>query len=246
MQSYLANPAAKIDVLQPGEEKAPVIIIDGALKNFKELIENACEIKDESASGLGRYGFASGRALYPGVCKPTPQAYQQFIFREIMPIVADVYKIAQHRLHHLNSDFSIVNAAQSDLHFRQRIPHCDGLNPAEIAMIHFFCEEKFGGTSLYRHKKTGYEFISKARQKSYFETLEQEANSVEQLDYAGYIHQDSSQFEKYFTCPAKMDRLFIYPCPVLHSGDIQDDYKVASHPKESRLTVTNFLYNASD
>ena len=247
MHTYKLDRAGKVEVLQPGLEKAPVIIISGALANVAELVAYADE------KGLAT--FAKGRALYPGVCLSTPEAYRQFIFREVMPIIADVYQQPQQALNTLNSDFSIVNESPDGLQKQQRLPHCDGPNPRDIAMIHYLCDKSFGGTSLYRHRATGYEYVTAARQKAYYGKLNQETGDDYQTEYAGYIDGSSTLFERYFSCSAALDKLFIYPCPVLHSGNIParyieaissdgDSNEVAmAKPSQRRLTITNFLFN---
>lgn len=254
MQRYVLNDGVKVDVLQPGLENAPVIIIEGALQNIQELIDYACTKSPQAISKkefpahnakLAEFAFHSGRALYPGVCRPTPQAYREFIFREVMPLVADIYKLSQHKLSSLSSDYSIVSSPPSELQLKQRIPHHDGSNHQEIAMIHFLCDERLGGTSLYRHRKTGFEFISQARKDHYLSVLDEQLTHADELDHQHYINGSSKLFERYFQCSAGMDKLFIYPCPLLHSGDISKDYLVADSPRDARLTITNFLFSKS-
>lgn len=45
----------------------------------------------------------------------------------------------------------------------QRFPHVDGGDDGKIAILHYLCGVKQGGTAFYRHKSTGFETIANAK-----------------------------------------------------------------------------------
>ena len=218
-------------ILRIGHENIPIIVVDHVLGNFEDLI----------AYAKAQPAFTARRAGYPGICGTVPKSYFQSINTLILPIVVDVYRQSQGRVAFDEADFSVVATSPDDLAERQRIPHKDGTDPIELAMIHYLCDDSFGGTSFYRHRRTGYEYIDASRAKIFDQELNRELQAVGLPHPSGYMNGNSALFERTHACTAKLNRAVIYPCPILHSGDISNDYLRGDEPGLGRLTITGFF-----
>jgi hypothetical protein len=119
----------------------------------------------------------------------------------------------------------------------QRIPHFDSSNANQWAVLHYSCDAQFGGTGFFKHKRSGYERISPANQKSYFRMLEDDA-SISGVPDAAYLKGTNNLFEMLFKVDTKPNRVVIYPSNLLHSGLIQQWRLVES--SQDRLTANTF------
>lgn len=216
-----------------GSEKQPIIVVDNFVADAEKLIDYVNE--NETLHVI--------KGLYPGLRAETPAVYMELMRAALGEIICNTFKILPQNVAYLESFFSIVTTPREELKLQQRIPHIDGSNPNDIAFLHYLCDQNYGGTSFYRHKSTGDEFVNQTRFVSYMKTLEAEIATVGLPTPPQYMNGDTALFERIHSVKAKFNRLIIYRGTSLHSGDISQDYPFDIDPRTGRLTVTSFLYS---
>ncbi len=219
---------ARIDLI--GLEKEPVIIIDNFLKNPATLVEYA--VANSSR-------FTRDADYYPGIRTPCTIEYMKTVHGHLSKLMFEVFQLPQSGIQG-KSFFSIVTIPGVKLDLLQRIPHYDIPDKTGIAMIHYLCSNKFGGTSFYRHKGTGFEFIDKSRVESYSTMLKSEIQNHGMPEPA-YINGDTALYQRIASYKAAYNRILIYRSSSLHSGNITPDYARDPDPRIGRLTITSFI-----
>jgi hypothetical protein len=121
----------------------------------------------------------------------------------------------------------------------QRIPHFDTPDPSVVAAVHYLCEPPHGGTSFYRHRRTGYERIDATRQPAWRQALLQDG-AEHGLPAPVYMDGDTAGFERIGQAQLRFNRLILYPANCLHSGDLGRT-RLDLAPAEGRLTLTSLL-----
>lgn len=219
---------ARIDLI--GLEKEPVIVIDNFLKDPEALVEYA-------ASNRNR--FTQDTKYYPGLRMPCTIEYMQTVHHHLFRLMSEVFQLPQSGIQG-QSFFSIVTLPGEKLGLMQRIPHYDIADKANLAMIHYLCSNRFGGTSFYRHKGTGFEFIDRSRVEHYSNMLGREVQSLG-LPKPAYISGDTALYQRIASYEAQFNRILIYRSSSLHSGNIAADYAFDPDPRTGRLTITSFI-----
>ncbi|MFN7159779.1 MAG: DUF6445 family protein, partial [Erythrobacter cryptus] len=127
------------------------------------------------------------------------------------------------------------------LSLRHRIPHHDHSDARRVAIMHYLGGPETGGTAFYRHRRTGFEAITPAREAAYAAGLAADA-----AEYGppppGYPGADSPAYEQIGMVEARPDRLALYRGCQLHSGVIPDPAALSPDPARGRLTINMFLY----
>lgn len=216
-----------------GSERQPIIVVDNFVADAEKLINYLIENETLQVT----------KGLYPGLRAETPAVYMELMRAALGEIICSTFKILPQNVDYLESFFSIVATQREELKLPQRIPHIDGTNPNDIAFLHYLCDEKYGGTSFYRHRSTGHEFVNQDRFHRYIKTLENEIALAGLPTPPQYMNGDTALFERICSVKAKFNRLIIYRGTSLHSGDISPDYPFNIDPRTGRLTVTSFLYS---
>ena len=140
--------------------------------------------------------------------------------------------------------YSIVTIPADQLKLLQRIPHFDSTKRDELAAVFYLFEKHLGGTSFYRHNKTGYEYIDDARRIPYFKSLESE-NDTDNIPQQGYINGDTALFTRIGEQKGIFNRLIVYRRQNLHSGSINPSFVSDANPRKGRLTISIFIDCAS-
>jgi hypothetical protein len=138
------------------------------------------------------------------------------------------------------STSSLVTLAEDGLSPLQRIPHYDHASGEVIAVMHYLQRPEAGGTAFYRHRRTGFETVTPARENIYNAALAQDERA-HGMPPRYYCYGDSAWFELIDEVEAKPDRLVLYRGRQLHSGIIPDPAKLSSDPNKGRLTINMFL-----
>ncbi len=141
----------------------------------------------------------------------------------------------------LLSAFSIATLPTEKLRPIQMLPHFDCPADNQFAMVHYLCDAKHGGTSIYRHNLTGYERINESRQSEYRQLLKQQAIAEKLHLNSRYIDGDTQLFTRVHALEAKINRAVIYPSNVLHSGNIHPEHGLSASPATGRLTISSFI-----
>lgn len=212
-----------------GNEKQPVLIIDHFLDRPELLIDYCCQ-----------YGnFNTADSMYPGVRKPAPEFYMQALYDHLRPILAKEFGLRDQDVRTIDSSYSMVVTHPSQLKPVQSIPHFDSLNMNELASVYFLCGKEKGGTSLYRHKNTGFEYINTQRVKEFSSSMNESAKNKSMPKQ--YMNGSNEFFEQIVSYPASFNRFILYRCTSLHSGNIAKDFDFNPDPREGRLTLNTFV-----
>ena len=222
---------AKVTVQQLGREKEPLVIIDG----FTGAPERLCTAAQEAE-------YRDPGASYPGIRAWADPSYLDIRRDLMMQIMQRVFGFRRGVSLEV-STFSLVTCDPADLSDRQRIPHYDHDQGDLIAVMHYLCDKESGGTAFYRHRRTGFEAITPARQAAY-----NAAQGEDEREFGapppGYCYGDSDRYELIGEVEARPDRLALYRGRLLHSGVISRPDELSPDPAKGRLTVNMFLRGA--
>ena len=211
-----------------GQEQEPIVIIDGFSGHVAELLEHAATAQFTPA-GVG----------YPGLRALADGNYILARGKLLADIFYDVFGFETGGRTE-SCTYSIVTTPPHALTPAQRIPHYDGTSANLLAMLHYLKGPETGGTSFYRHRRTGFETITPARIAAYKSSL---AEDVEAHGPPApkYFYGDDERYEMIADIQARPDRLILYRGRTLHSGSIPSNLKLTSDPRTARLTVNTFL-----
>jgi hypothetical protein len=167
--------------------------------------------------------------------------YVHTIYDYLSELFANVFGLAKQNLSGGRSFYSLVVTPPEQLLNQQCLPHVDSYEYRDFACVHYLCGKEMGGTSLYRHKKTGFERITADRVNSYNQTvIGEDALSVLQNSY---MNGSNDYFDQIACVEAEFNRMVVYPANVLHSGNISKDFAFDPNPSKGRLTLNSFLYS---
>ena len=179
---------------------------------------------------------------YPGrraVADPSYLDLRRALMMQIMARVFGLGRSVQCEI----AAFSIVTLAPEHLSSRQRIPHHDHSDARRIAVMHYLAGPDSGGTAFFRHRRTGFEAITPAREAAYALALAEDEREFGPPPRC-YPTGDSAAFEQIGAVEAQPDRMALYRGRQLHSGVIPDPRALSTDPSAGRLTVNMFLHGA--
>ncbi|WP_370241571.1 DUF6445 family protein [Marisediminitalea sp.] len=210
----------------PGTE-FQVVIIDDFMPGPHKLVD---------------YALSNGKApkdelLYPGLRMPAPAGYLRYALATIN-LAFKKCRIAD-TLSDGEAYFAMVTRPPAELTTEQSIPHFDRPYSHEYAVVHYLCSPAFGGTSIYRYNPTGQVAVTEATLNRYQQSLDAELAALPVTP--GYINGDTRLFSRVAQVPCAFNRAVIYPCALLHSGDIPANFIPDLNPYTGRFTVTAFL-----
>ncbi|MEL6859444.1 MAG: DUF6445 family protein [Pseudomonadota bacterium] len=136
--------------------------------------------------------------------------------------------------------YSIVTRKPQDLTPIQRLPHFDGFDPDQVAIMIYLGHSGHGGTAFFRQAATGYERITEARYPAYKNALESSIARTG-LPAANYISDGAPHFHLLGASKPDFNSLILYPGNALHSGVIANDQPLPADPKTGRLTLNGFF-----
>lgn len=217
------------NVYQLGAEKSPLLVVDKFLQDAELLVEDACQQR-----------FVQNSPLYPGVRAPTPISFQSLLLSSLTRQLQEVFQLKGSKLALSLCQYSVVTTPADKLALLQRIPHFDSTKRDELAAVFYLFKEDLGGTSFYRHNKTGYEYIDDGRRIPYFKSLESE-NGSGNIPQQGYINGDTTLFKRIGEQKGVFNRLIVYRRQNLHSGSISPNFVPDTDPRKGRLTISIFI-----
>jgi hypothetical protein len=225
---WFAAPGA-IEILHVGEEREPVVVIDGASGDPAALIESAARVPFTAAARAG-----SG---YPGLLGPAPVAYLDAMVRFVLPLIAAHFGTGPVVPARARGNFSLVTTPAEALSADQCVPHVDTADRLQFATVHFLSDNA-DGTGFFRHRATGFETIDAGRLPAYRAALDRELAAP---PAPGYRIDSDARFERIGAVAARHDRLVLYRAALLHSGLISHLPDAAADPRRGRLTGNLFL-----
>lgn len=213
-----------------GREEQPVVVVDGFHPDPDGLRAHAV------ASA-----FEPARHHYPGTRAALPPDYFDAVRPALALVLREVFGVAG-GTDLIDASFSIVTTPPDRLSVPQRLPHVDAVDAGRIALVHYLSPEGSDGTAFYRHRRTGFESIDRARAGTYYPLLDAELTG--HPPQPGYMNGSTSLFERIDGVEARFNRAVIYRSALLHSGAIRPDAVLSDDPATGRLTVTAFLLAA--
>jgi len=226
------NPDFSLQSAQIGNEKNALLIID----NFAGA---PAELRELATTGPAFSAQASD--FYPGLRKPVTGHYPAACLTALEPLLKNRFKIPGHAKMELSlCAFSLTTTPPGQLRPIQSIPHIDTHDPNQFALVQYLCDPEFGGTSLYRHRTTGFESITQPRLQDYFRLVKQEVMAEHRREFT-YINGSTALFERIARVEARFNRAVIYRSNQLHSADINSQGGLPADPRRGRLTLNAFF-----
>ena len=227
--TYAIHPAAKIQKLTIGRERAPLLVIDNLVADAESLVELA-------ATKM----FGDVVTYYPGIRAKVPLTYQQFILEQLGAFITGYFGLLAARPRFTACHFSLVTTPPEELDYLQRIPHTDSFIGSQFAFIHYLFKSDLGGTAFYRHRKTGYEVVDEARCMGFMACRDEEKDGPDAPPPA-YINGDTPLYEEIGRHQGIFNRMLVYRRNSLHSACIAADFVPDANPRTGRLSINGFL-----
>jgi hypothetical protein len=219
-------------VMALGREGVPLRVIDEAHPAPEAL----------RAAATPQAFARSAGDVYPGLRAEAPPGYAEWLETTLQALDwPDWPNEWPGPCRLLRTSFAVACDDPAALAPIQRIPHFDTSDPI-IAAVHYLCEPPHGGTSFYRHRRTGYERIDATRLPAWRQALVQD-RAEHGLPAPVYVDGDTSGFERIGQAALRFNRLILYPANCLHSGDLagKGRARLDPDPARGRLTLTSLL-----
>ena len=228
---FSANELRTVQTVRIGHEQNPVVVIDDYLSNPDAMMNVASTVAH----------FSKPKNWYPGLRgEPFPQPYIAEAIRRLHPIIGETFGLPTQGDIDANSFFGLVTVLPSDLVTLQRLPHFDTANLRQVALLLYLCDASHGGTVFFRHRSTGYESISEAQQRTYYDRLDEDMKTHGEPP-ARYMSGDNELFDEIGRFEAKFNRMIIYRSRVLHSANVNAASGLSRDPRAGRLTANVLL-----
>jgi len=227
------HPDFSVSVEYIGNENQPVLLVDQFLNHADTLVEYAEQHSQFKPANTG----------YPGIRDSAPIAYLDSFYVHLADLIYDTFNLKPGEIVSAKADFSMVVPPPEKLLPQQQIPHFDSAKPNELAAVHYLCGPEKGGTSFYRHRSTGFESVDRERLPEYKRRLQPELQQISSRQ-STYMNGSTEEFECIENISAEFNRLIVYRCTNLHSGDIAPDFAFDPNPASGRLTINTFLYSS--
>ncbi len=217
-------------------QKHALVTINEFLEHSSVVIENAFLQK-----------FAEITPQYPGVRSPLPQEVCEAWLEQLSPVIEKAFPPTQPASPNagkarwaMQGWYSIVTTPPEQLQPIQRLPHVDGTDPDQIALMLYLHTTQHGGTAFFRHKSTGLEALTQDSYPRYAAALQQDVKRSG-LPSAAYTTSGEPHFERTHAAPGTFNQAVLYRGNILHSGVISNSDPLPADPKTGRLTINAFL-----
>jgi Family of unknown function (DUF6445) len=231
--SFTFNDHAVVRVVHIGRRATAVVLVDNVFRDPESV----------TAAGFAQTYAEERGNLYPGMRAALPESFSTSFRAWLTPILQRHGVLASDQtIDRDQSFFSVVTTASTSLLPIQCIPHYDSTDPNLLAAVIYLCDTRFGGTSFYRHRRTGYEEITEENRDNYQIALDHDIR-VHGVPKQDYMNGDSLLFEATFTSSLRFNSAIVYPGRVLHAGNIKGPFDPPRDKSEWRLTVTALLHS---
>lgn len=229
---FSLNPTAAVALHHVGEEAEPVLVIDGLMRTPAAMVDFAARDAEFADA-------AAGENFYPGVQAPAPLDYVGLIGRALAPLIQKAFDVPRARPSGASCNLSLVTRPPEALNLAQRLPHVDTVDPLQFAVLHFFCDPKFGGTAFYRHRSTGFETLTPERLDAHRAFLDRDV--ARHPPPPGYVTGDTPIYQQTAAFEARFNRILVYRSRVFHSGQVAAAAGLSRDPRQGRLTANIFV-----
>lgn len=215
------------------EENHRIVVIDDFLDSPGAVIDAASLQK-----------FAKITPQYPGIRSPLPKNVSDSWAQMLSPLLNRAFGNDE-KAWETQVWFSIVTTKPGDLVPMQRLPHVDGTDPRQLAMMLYLDRTEHGGTGFFRHRTTGLESLTDANFPRYRAALEDDVRKAG-MPKAEYTSTGEPHFERIHASEGAFNQAIFYRGNVLHSGLIKNDAPLSSDPAKGRLTINAFFRPIGD
>ena len=212
-----------------GNERAPVVVVENVWPEPQALIEAAAGKSDYSVRSL----------YYPGVRSSAPPDYARAVTAQLSDVIRSTFGFSG-ELTITDSTFSLVATPGEKLVAFQRVPHFDSTDANRLALLHYLCGPRHGGTSFYRHRATGIESVTDENRERYIKAVNVEAKTAG-VPPPRFIDDDTDMFERIARYECTFNGALIYRGRILHSVNTPRDFVPDPNPRTGRLTLNTFL-----
>jgi Family of unknown function (DUF6445) len=198
---------------------------------------------DQVVSEVILQKFAKISPQYPGVRAALDPAVCAAWLTQLAPLLEQWFGPLGCRWE-MQAWYSIVTTPPAQLQPIQRLPHVDGTDPAQVAMMLYLHRtgplNTHGGTAFFRHRSTGLEALTAADYPRYAAALQADVARTG-LPPAAYATEGAPHFERTHAVPGHFNSAVFYRGNILHSGVIDNDAPLSPDPREGRLTINAFF-----
>ena len=219
---------ANRDTRQFSSENHCLVQITGFLRHPEAVIERA-----------SLQNFAKITPQYPGIRSPIPPQAAGSWLEGLSPMLDENFGVAENGWE-IQAWFSLVTTRPADLIPMQRLPHVDGTDPRQLAMMLYLHETDHGGTAFFRHRSTGLEELTENTFPTYRKALEADVATTG-LPPAAYVTDGAPHFEQTYASEGAFNQAIFYRGNLLHSGIISNNAELSSDPRRGRLTINAFF-----
>jgi hypothetical protein len=187
--------------------------------------------------------FAKITPQYPGMRAPLDPAVGARWLGQLAPLLDQWFATGGIRWE-MQAWYSLVTTPPAGLLPIQRLPHVDGTDPRQIAMMLYLHRTGHGGTAFFRHRSTGLEALTADDYLHYAAALQADVARTG-LPPAAYTTDGAPHFERTHTVPGTFNSAVFYRGNILHSGVIDNHAPLSADPREGRLTINAFFRPAA-
>lgn len=206
----------------------PIVRVDGVLDDPARAIELA-----------SLQEFAKITPQYPGVRAPLDSITSERWITALSPFLSEHFGEPAGRWS-MQAWYSIVTCAPGELLPIQRLPHVDGTDRRQVAMMLYLHRTGHGGTAFFRHRATGLQALTAADWPRYKAALEGEI-AQHGLPPAAYVTDGAPYFERTHASEGAFNQAVFYRGNLLHSGVIDNAAPLSPDPRTGRLTINAFF-----
>lgn len=140
--------------------------------------------------------------------------------------------------------YSLVTTPPAALAPMQRLPHVDGTEAAQVAMMLYLHRTDHGGTAFFRHLSTGLESLTAETYPRYAAAVQADV-AKSGLPPAAYPTDGNPHFALTHVVPGHFNEAVFYRGNILHSGVIDNAAPLSADPRTGRLTINAFFRPAA-
>lgn len=231
--------------------REPVVAHFSVLNHELVSIDGFLDHPDHIISQAVLQKFAKITPHYPGVRAPLDSRAAIGWLGALSPMLSQWFGAPPSGRWEMQAWFSLVTTPPRALAPIQRLPHVDGTDPNQIAMMLYLNRaaagtgaRQGGGTAFFRHLATGLEQLSAETYPRYAAAVEAEVARAG-LPPAAYPTDGAPHFARTHVAEGIFNRAVFYRGNILHSGVIDNDAPLHASPSQGRLTINAFFRPAA-